>query len=529
MALSPLLIEVWVEYAVGMGVLLLRFYARWKTVGLRKFWIGDLFAGLAVLIWTVETTFIYLLRTYGNTVGLTPETALQVPDSEVARLTLGSKLAFINWIFYISFIWCLKVVLLSLYQKITMNLWQHKLIKYMYVFTASTWLACILCHVLICVPVHRSWQVKPYPGDECTIRRVDYPVIAALNVITDLGIMSIPLPILFIAKIPLHRKLILGLLFSSGIFVIICTIVRAYYSLRSTQDLQTALGWASRETCVAAIAVSAPSIKPLFNGRRWFKTGSGSGSASGAGSAIRRTAGASVASTQATAVERGASLGGAPGTKHEALDMGMGMGMAVAPMAPARVSQWDASPSPSSASASPSAHADDAHGSTSKASSLAAPPPPMDPHPGTAASPSASIVGSATSMNTSVSMNGGGGGSSVGGEYGSVSARGVHDLGDDDDDDDGGGGGSVYSGSVRRRRGEEGDDEEGGYGGGDEGEDEDDDEDFGDGDDDQEAAGARGGGGGRMSYLEALRLGPPGLWVRGVGAGGAGDGRRWRD
>jgi hypothetical protein len=59
-------------------------------------------------------------------------------------------------------------------------------------------------------------------------------------------------------------------MFSSGIFIMICTILRAYYSLLSITNLGTALGWADRECFVAAIVVSLPGIKPLFRNSRWL-------------------------------------------------------------------------------------------------------------------------------------------------------------------------------------------------------------------------------------------------------------------
>lgn len=45
---------------------------------------------------------------------------MQVPDSQVPQLVLGSKLAFMNWIWYLCYIWCLKGVLLCLYNKLTL-------------------------------------------------------------------------------------------------------------------------------------------------------------------------------------------------------------------------------------------------------------------------------------------------------------------------------------------------------------------------------------------------------------------------
>lgn len=71
---------------------------------------------------------------FGNNIGLNAQTAMEVPDSKVADLTMGSKLAwvkqarrsyvgadksrFMNWMWYICLIWCLKGVLLTIYVKL---------------------------------------------------------------------------------------------------------------------------------------------------------------------------------------------------------------------------------------------------------------------------------------------------------------------------------------------------------------------------------------------------------------------------
>ena len=84
------------------------------------------------------------------------------------------------------------------------------------------------------------------------------------------------MPLLFKVKVPLQRKLILVAMFGSGFFVMICTMLRAYYSLKSITDLPIALGWANREEFVATIVVCLPGIKPLFSNRTWFQSTRGS-------------------------------------------------------------------------------------------------------------------------------------------------------------------------------------------------------------------------------------------------------------
>ena len=89
---------------------------------------------------------------------------------------------------------------------------------------------------------------------------------------TDLAIMSVPIPLIVAARIPLTQKIILITLLCSGVFVIICAILRAYYSVTDISTFSTALGWASRECFVSVIIVSAPGIKPLFTRFKWFRS-----------------------------------------------------------------------------------------------------------------------------------------------------------------------------------------------------------------------------------------------------------------
>jgi len=55
----------------------------------------------------------------GNNIGLNAKTAMLVPESKIPNMILGSKLAFMNWIWYLCYMWCLKGVLLCVYWKLT--------------------------------------------------------------------------------------------------------------------------------------------------------------------------------------------------------------------------------------------------------------------------------------------------------------------------------------------------------------------------------------------------------------------------
>lgn len=80
-SIRALFTEVWIEYGVSMLVILLRFFARWRMFGFEKFDLGDVFAGLAMvcyslaaagtlfakfveqIFYSLETSGIYMLST----------------------------------------------------------------------------------------------------------------------------------------------------------------------------------------------------------------------------------------------------------------------------------------------------------------------------------------------------------------------------------------------------------------------------------------------------------------------------------
>ncbi|PLB40376.1 uncharacterized protein BDW47DRAFT_135147 [Aspergillus candidus] len=268
--------ELFAEWAIGIIVAGIRIYSR-CFVDKRGLYWDDVFLILGLVFWTLMTITLYLCTdVYGSNIGLTPETARDIPDDEVPSYRIGSVCGFVAWIAYIVAVWAFKGVLVFLCNRLTMGLWQHRLSLIVGVLCICTFLVSLIFDLAMCRPIHKNWQVKPYAGDNCTLRPLNYIVIEVLSILTDLAVMCVPVPLVVAARIPATQKIMLVALFCSGIFVMICAILRAYYSVTDINTLATALGWASRECFVSVIIVCAPGIKPLFKRFRWFRTNTSS-------------------------------------------------------------------------------------------------------------------------------------------------------------------------------------------------------------------------------------------------------------
>ncbi|KAK7420375.1 hypothetical protein QQX98_002798 [Neonectria punicea] len=264
--------ELWGEYAVGAFIIVLRFFARWKVVGIQNFALEDLFMLSALLSYTAVTVVIHMITVHGSTIGQTPESVYLLTDEQITNFTIGQKLTFADWLIYLIYVWSLKATLLTMFSRLAKHLPTEELIlKIVLGYTVAAFVGAALSHICVCLPVNKSWQVVPYPGDACALRNLNYYLVSFFNASSDLAIIAIPVPIIFKAKIPIWRRLMLLALLCSGVFVIVATILRAYYSLKSITTLPVAAGWTSRETFVAAIAVSIPGIKPVFSRSKWFR------------------------------------------------------------------------------------------------------------------------------------------------------------------------------------------------------------------------------------------------------------------
>jgi hypothetical protein len=80
-----------------------------------------------------------------------------------------------------------------------------------------------------CRPFHNYWSV-PAANPQCSTYHDHLVVNTVFNISSDLMMLCIPLPILIRAKLPMQKKLILCVVFSMGIFVIICAVLSKYYS-----------------------------------------------------------------------------------------------------------------------------------------------------------------------------------------------------------------------------------------------------------------------------------------------------------
>ncbi|KAH8703070.1 hypothetical protein BGW36DRAFT_457422 [Talaromyces proteolyticus] len=183
---------------------------------------------------------------------------------EYARFVYGAKCYYAAWFVYMSLIWALKACTLVLFNRITLGLWQQKVVKWNAIFVGLSYIAIILAFCLECRPIQGNWQIYPNPGRQCTNDLLNYYLIGPINILTDAILLVVPFPIVNRTNISFSKKIGLSLLLSSGVFIIIASSLRWAISVNDIANVSTGAAWAIREGFIATIVVNLPPIYTLF-------------------------------------------------------------------------------------------------------------------------------------------------------------------------------------------------------------------------------------------------------------------------
>ncbi|KAI1334943.1 hypothetical protein F5Y15DRAFT_399780 [Xylariaceae sp. FL0016] len=269
--------EQFVLLAIGLGVIGLRTYARARITGVKNLAADDYVMLLAAIPYTAEAILAYLLLTKwynrtNNRMSAAERIALDPHGEEFALRVGGSKAAIANYILYTLLIWMMKIAMLVFFLRLTNRLGKYtRRIYFGFVLAGVSWISVLMNILLSCHPFPRYWQINPDPGMYChaSVSPANLFVTLALNVSTDIYILGIPLPLLWMASIKFWKKLGLIILVSGSLFVICIGCLRCYLIFSSVETgVDRASRWTVRVTFVSVVTTNLPLLFPLI--RRWF-------------------------------------------------------------------------------------------------------------------------------------------------------------------------------------------------------------------------------------------------------------------
>ncbi|ETR99000.1 fucose permease [Trichoderma reesei RUT C-30] len=140
-------------------------------------------------------------------------------------------------------------------------------------------------NIFQCTPVQAAWNANYTGPTRCIPLLTEFICAAPVNIVTDLAILALPIPVLTGMRLPSRQKTILVLTFTLGVFVAVVDVVRVYYLQQAITDVPTgitsdpssrfggqadfaynaslALMWSAVEVNVGTTCACIPTLKPL--------------------------------------------------------------------------------------------------------------------------------------------------------------------------------------------------------------------------------------------------------------------------
>ncbi|KUJ14828.1 uncharacterized protein LY89DRAFT_649396 [Mollisia scopiformis] len=124
--------------------------------------------------------------------------------------------------------------------------------------------------VLMCVPAAHWWDSSHVPGT-CLAEKPLWFTNVSINILTDIGIVILPMPVISTLVLPRKQKLGLYFIFALGLFVCGMSILRLHWliiAVRSTDPTWDNIGianWSCIELNTAIICPCLTTLKPLLS------------------------------------------------------------------------------------------------------------------------------------------------------------------------------------------------------------------------------------------------------------------------
>ncbi|THZ29490.1 hypothetical protein D6C89_01993 [Aureobasidium pullulans] len=144
------------------------------------------------------------------------------------------------------------------------------------------WWGCLFCTVgyglgaifsslFACVPVRANWDLT-VEADRCIDKKAFYIGNGVMNIITDLMILALPIPIVWRLSLELRQKIILSVVFTLGSISCVISLVRLLSIITwirvgdadITYTLQSIVVWSEIELSACIICANAPCLRPFF-------------------------------------------------------------------------------------------------------------------------------------------------------------------------------------------------------------------------------------------------------------------------
>ncbi|KAK8137919.1 hypothetical protein PG984_001299 [Apiospora sp. TS-2023a] len=177
---------------------------------------------------------------YGVEMTLVLKCGMGLPQEEVMRiggsgvLLLFRKLIFASDLLWLTLVCLIKVSILHFYSRIFRRTMFVKVVYGVVCLVVAFYLAALFSDVFVCIPPRKSW-IPDTPG-RCGNSSVLYKALASTDIVIDVIIILLPMPMLWGLKLVTSKKVALTFIFGLGFVYAAPTIISFPYPV-------SRLGW----------------------------------------------------------------------------------------------------------------------------------------------------------------------------------------------------------------------------------------------------------------------------------------------
>ncbi|KAK7635849.1 hypothetical protein IWX48DRAFT_630474 [Phyllosticta citricarpa] len=262
--------ESWIWYSCVIVVAIARFVSRTLLFrgDVKRLQVDDWLMFAALCFYTTLVVTINMVADSETNLFPPGYDFRSLTPSQISSRVFGSKLVLAVEQCQCATVWAVKACLLIMYYRLTIALRENFVVKILAAYVAFAFIFMEIFYFGVwCRPFHNYWAV-PTPNLQCNAATDHLITNAVFNISSDLFLLVLALQMVVRSQLPLHRKLVLSIIFGLGIFVVLASILNKYYSFTNPYG-QAWTFWYTRESSTSLLVANLPYtwtlLRRLFN------------------------------------------------------------------------------------------------------------------------------------------------------------------------------------------------------------------------------------------------------------------------
>ncbi|KAF9892322.1 hypothetical protein FE257_002099 [Aspergillus nanangensis] len=226
--------------------------------------------------WLMVVALVLIIcSTVTSNLGTTYGWGVHIWDIRPEMATPSLMTSWFNQLQLIIIMTLVKLSLLISYLRFLTKAIHRKLTWGMIGLTTAWGIAYMITMFTACIPLRAYWETLQSDSENCTNKSSATMSFSITNMVTDLMVLVVPIPVLWNLKLPMRERLGLIALMSLGLLACVASGIRIFYTYQTlnvtydiTWDGYQIWLWILIEVNLAVMCASIPTLRPLA--RRYF-------------------------------------------------------------------------------------------------------------------------------------------------------------------------------------------------------------------------------------------------------------------